>query len=55
MQTIVKIFIALIFSHISVAETAKETKDDQNKVEASIKIKINSCASVEDNSLYLIS
>ena len=55
MQTIVKIFIALIFSHISVSETAKEPKDDKTKIEASIKIKINSCASVEERSLYLIS
>ena len=55
MQTIVKIFIALIFSHISVSESTKEPKDDNNKVQASIKIKINSCASVEDHSLYHLS
>lgn len=55
MQTIVKIFIALIFSHISVSEAPKEAKDDKNKVQASIKIKINSCALVEAPSLLDLS
>ena len=55
MQTIVKIFIALIFSHISVSEAPKESKDEKNKVQASISIKINSCAAVEETESYHLS
>ena len=46
MQTIVKIFIALIFSHLSVSETPRE-KNSDDKVQTAISIEINSCATTD--------
>ena len=54
MQTIVKIFIALIFSHLSVTETPKE-KNTNDKVQTAISIEINSCATTEEIPLFHLS
>ena len=53
MQTIVKIFIALVFSHLSVSTTPKE-KNSNDKVQAAISIEINSCATAEEIPSYNI-
>ncbi len=45
MQTIVKIFIAFIFSHLSVSEGPKETSTEKEQIKTSIEIKVSSCAS----------
>lgn len=47
MQTIVKVIIALLFSHISVSEPIKEDQNEKADLHKTLIIKKNSCVSIE--------
>ncbi len=47
MQTIVKVIIALLFSHISVSEPVKEDQKEKADLHNTLIIKKNSCVSME--------
>lgn len=47
MQTIVKIVIALLFSHISVSEPVEEKKEEVVKAQITFIKQSNSCVSVD--------
>ena len=56
MQTIVKIIIALLFSHLSVSEAPEEKKEEVAKALSTYSLETNQCAGTKtsSSSFYLI-